>query len=241
MSQLTKEEIEKSESYYRLFKTIATLPVKLYLKPIVLNAENRKNESCMIIAPNHRQTIDPFAVSIYSNSNIHWAALKRFFDANDSIFNNNKNIFLCHLTASAFKKMGFIPVDRDDNMDFVRLANEYLKNGSCIGIFPEGTTNKTPDKCDLFPIKSGAFYLARKHDALIQPISILWIPNNLNIANQVIINYRKPFRSEYQNTDITQEKWREEILKGLNENKKLLEQLKEQAYNKKKTLVYKSN
>ena len=126
---------------------------------------------------------------------IHWAALKRFFTAEDSIFNNNKNFFLRHFTALMFKEMGLIPVNRGgDTRETIELTNYCLKNGSSIGIFPEGTTNKNPSKQELLDIKNGLLYFSKNNNAVIQPISILWTPEEYE--NRVIVNYRHPFDLE---------------------------------------------
>lgn len=87
--------------------------------PIVLHIENIADEKQGVIyAPNHRSTLDPLVLECVIKKNIHWAALLRFFRAEDSIFNNSKNPFLCKLTRYIFNKLHHFPIDRkSDNPD----------------------------------------------------------------------------------------------------------------------------
>ena len=79
-------------------------------------------------------------------------------------------------TAWFYKLAGCIPVDRsikDENAK--SKAMEILERGSALGIFPEGTRNKTigtKDEVDLLPFKYGAVSLAKKTGALIIPFGI---------------------------------------------------------------------
>ena len=70
-----------------------------------------------------------------------------------------------------FKAAGCISVDRsihDENAKSAAL--DVLKEGKAIGLFPEGTRNKT-DKF-LLPFKFGAVSMAKKTDATIVPFGI---------------------------------------------------------------------
>ena len=70
-----------------------------------------------------------------------------------------------------FKMMGCIPVNRrihDDNAK--EKALEVLNKGLALGIFPEGTRNKTKEL--LQPFKFGAVSMAKKTNATIVPYAI---------------------------------------------------------------------
>lgn len=80
----------------RFWKRIVWLMplVRWYLDPVVLHADRRiRTKDAVLYAPNHRSTLDPLAILSVVEENIHWAALLRFFQAKDSIFNNSKNPF----------------------------------------------------------------------------------------------------------------------------------------------------
>lgn len=66
-------------------------------------------------------------------------------------------------------------------------AEEALKNGKIIGIFPEGTTLKK--KGELLPFKYGAVSMAQKANVPIIPFAII---GNYKPFSRVKIVYGKP-------------------------------------------------
>ena len=67
--------------------------------------------------------------------------------------------------------MGIIPVDRKNkNPEALNEAIRNLNNNKVIGIFPEGTTNKTNNI--IMPFKYGAVKMASEANAYIVPFSI---------------------------------------------------------------------
>lgn len=227
--------IKKTERTYKVVRTIGRPFVKLLFKPIVLNEQNLSNDSTIIYAPNHRKTLDPFFIVMTIKDAIHWAALQRFFTGEDSIFNNSKNPLLCKLTSKLFNEMGLVPVNRGgDNTQMKKLFNYYLQNKCNVGIFPEGTTNKHPEISELLDIKNGMFHFANDNNATIQPISIIWFPRLRYLKNNVIINYGKPFTMKDITISEGREKWRESILEGIKESKKIMQDILEEEEVKRK-------
>lgn len=231
-----------TEKIYKLVRTIGKPFVKAKFNPIILNTEVIPEDGPMIITPNHRQTLDPFFIGVATKKSIHWAALKRFFTAEDSIFNNSKNPILCKTTALLFRGIGAVPIDREKpNIDSVKKLNAYLKAGSTIGIFPEGTTNKNPDQQDLLELHLELLRLAERNDAWVQPVSVVWIPKNSNIKNRVIINFRTPFKVGGMSKDEASAMLIDAMQSGIDENKKIINDLQEiknitQCPEKQKTL-----
>ncbi len=214
-------KLKRTEFTYKVIRAFGTPFVKAMFKPIILHKERISNKKPLIYSPNHRQTLDPYFIMMSSSDAIHWAALRRFFLAEDSIFNNSKNVFLRHLTSIMFRKMGLIPVNRGgDNTEMRDITNYCLKNGSCVGIFPEGTTNKHPEEKPLLDIKHGILYFAKDNDAIIQPVAVYWAPKGSK--HRVAINYCNPFSMKELSIEEGAEKWKQEILKGLEENQKVL-------------------
>lgn len=69
--------------------------------------------------------------------------------------------------------MGVIPVDRSkSNPEALNSAINELKNGKLIGIFPEGTINRTDDIIKR-PFKYGAVKMAYESDSLLVPFAII--------------------------------------------------------------------
>lgn len=261
------KHLEKKQDNYKytdrfnsLIRVIGKpIVMKLY-KPIVLHKENAEVEGPKIVAPNHRSTLDPFFVIGTTKFPIHWAALKRFFDADDSIFNNSKNPFLCKLTSVLFRMNGSIPIERisdnpqANNRESIMRMTKLVRADQNVGVFPEGTTNKSPETQHIGKSeKSGslAFALVRENDhAQILPASIHWIKQK-NIANRVIINYREPIKMDevqakaarlgLKFTDAAHELWTERIVSGLMENIEIARELEKEAGHSLKMVMYKNN
>lgn len=210
-------------------------------KPIVLNINNliKDNNDGVVIAPNHQSTLDPLIITSVIDKNIHWAALKRFFDAEDSIFNNSKNPLLCKITSYSFKKFEYFPIERlrdnpkANNMKSLRDMVLFLKSNQYVGIFPEGTTNKDKSK-DFGVFDPNFLTLAKKNNSWIQPINVLWI-KDLNIEHKIILNFGKPFKINdktidealkmYLNTQYTSLKESKELVKEITDSKKYVKKI----------------
>lgn len=190
--------ISNSDKFYLKLKNLIPIILKRF-NPIILNAKNIKNdcEIGSIYAPNHVKTLDPVVITGVLNINIHWAALKRFFDGTDSIFSNSKNPFLCKVTSQTFKKIEYFPIERKcdnekaNNFDSIKDMNNFLKLNQQIGIFPEGTTKKPVGK-DFGEFDDSFIILAKKTNSLVRPITTLWI-SEYNFKNKLIINFGEPY------------------------------------------------
>ena len=70
-----------------------------------------------------------------------------------------------------FKSTGCISVDRSiKDVDASAKALEILNNGWAVGLFPEGTRNKT--NSFMLPLKFGAVSMAEKTDSWIVPFAV---------------------------------------------------------------------
>ena len=144
---------------YKFFKLILKPIYKFYYNPKIYNKEVLKDlESPLIFAGNHIHVMDQNNVIISTKKVITYMAKKEYFDSGK--------------TRWFFKMVGCIPVDRQgDTTPATNKALEVLKNGGNIGIFPEGTRNKTKEK--LLPFKFGAVSMANKTNATIVPYAIV--------------------------------------------------------------------
>ena len=141
---------------YIIIRPILVIVAKIIFNPKIIGKKNiPKNEGC-VIACNHIHAIDP-AILIYSTRRIvHFIAKKELFEGLMKYF---------------YLSFGTIPVDRDKkNPLALKLAEEFLMNDEVIGIFPEGTRNKT--KKGLLPLKFGAVKLASASGKKIIPCAI---------------------------------------------------------------------
>ena len=142
---------------YWFGKRLLTPVFKLYYNPKIIGKENILTEGSFIIAANHKHLFDQYLQIMSTKRGIHYMAKKEYYD----------NLF----TRWYYKGVGCIFVDRSkkDN-DAVSKALDVLNDNGAIGIFPEGTRNKT-DKF-LLSFKFGAVSMAKKTDSYIIPCGI---------------------------------------------------------------------
>lgn len=223
-------EIE-SKNFYNIIRLSIPTIMQIF-QPIVLNENNliHTYDEPVIYAPNHRSTLDPLVVNAYIDENIHWAALKRFFDGEDSIFNNSKNKILCKITSECFKKLSYFPIERisdnpnANNFNSLKEMNNFLKINGKVGIFAEGTTRRS-DGQDFGNFDPSFLTLAKNTGAIVQPITIFWIKDE-NLKHKLIINFGKPFKIECKNINEAFRHFLEVQKELLEESKNLSTELK---------------
>lgn len=188
----------KSDQLWK--KLLPLVPIfRWYFHPIVLNASRRlvKEDEPVLYAPNHRSTLDPLVISSVTKENIHWAALLRFFQAKDSIFNNSKNPFLCKITAWLFRKLDYFPIERKadnpdaNNLHSIRDMVGFLRIRQKVGIFGEGTTRR-PENADFGIFDESIIVLAKRTGAWVQPVTIYWA--KVSKRKQAVLNWGKAFK-----------------------------------------------
>lgn len=161
---------------------------KIVYRVKIIGKENIPHEGALIFCGNHRTYLDPPLIVVTAGRHMRFMAKEEL----------RKNPFF------AFLGMVFegIYVKRDaKDITAMKEAVKTLKNGGCIGIFPEGTRNGL-DKND-GKIKNGAAYMALKTKAQIVPIGIVG-PSKLFTKNVII--YGKPLDlSEFANKKIDKE------------------------------------
>lgn len=91
-----------------------------------------------------------------------------------------------------FKLVGCIPVNRQiKDTKAVESALNVLKQGGAVGLFPEGTRNKTKDVF-LLPFKFGTVSMANKTNATIVPFGLTG--DYKFRSKNLTIRYGKPFK-----------------------------------------------
>ncbi len=126
--------------FYKIIRPLVTLYIKLFYQPIVTGLENIPKTGRVVLAGNHTKWLDPVMLVGITKRQIH-------FLAKDELFHG--------LTKPIVKGMGCIPVNRRiHDHDALTKAYDFLNNDLCIGIFPEGTINRTNDI--IMPFKYGA-------------------------------------------------------------------------------------
>lgn len=165
---------------YILYRIVRTLGYPIFLllyRPEFEGRNNIPKSGSVILAGNHTNNLDAAIMLAGPTRVVHMLAKKELFKSKIS------NAF--------FRSMGCIPVDRkihDENAKSE--AIEVLKNNEVIGIFPEGTVNRTNDI--ILPFKYGAVSFAKKTGAYILPFTITG--EYKLFRRSIKITYGKPYK-----------------------------------------------
>lgn len=164
----------KKETHYYRYKFIKVILGGLFwilYRPKIINKEVIPKSGSIIMAGNHINLFDQNLAIMSTKRMLHYMAKIEYFQS--------------WKTAWFFKMAGCIPVNRqikDENAKSKAL--EILNNGYALGVFPEGTRNKTD--AFLLPFKFGVVSMAQKTGATIVPFAItgeykIFKKNHLNI------------------------------------------------------------
>ena len=145
----------KDKLFYKIVRPLLVLYIKLY-KPTVINSKAIKESGSVILAGNHTSYNDPLLVAYATKRQVH-------FFAKDSLYKGLKKVI--------FKGLGIIPVNRKiKDRNSLNMGIKALNNNLVVGIFPEGTINKTNDV--IMPFKYGAVKMAKETNTTIVPFAI---------------------------------------------------------------------
>ena len=187
---------------YKIGRFILGPIFKLYYNPKIIGKENIPSKGAILIVGNHKHLYDQCLTIISTKRGIHYMAKKEYFD--------NKKV------AWFFKGTGCIRVDRSKkDSKSVELALSVLRDNGVIGLFPEGTRNRTKEI--LLPFKFGAVSMAKKTDAYLVPFGITG--DYKFRSKNLTIEYGKPFK-------VSDMELEEANKKLYNEVKRLIEKIK---------------
>ena len=191
---------------YKILLPIYGIFYRLKYKPTIIGANNIPKKGPIILCGNHKHTHDQMNVMIVTRRIIHYMAKEEYFEGKYAWF---------------FKLAGCIKVDRRiHDEEAKQTALNILNSGGAVGIFPEGTRNKTlgtKDEVDLLPFKYGAVSLAKKSNALIVPFGISG--DYTGKDGKLVCNIGKAFGVSNMELDAANEKLRQEILKLMKKSK----------------------
>lgn len=191
---------EDRELGYKLLTPIMRPLFKFYYSPKIIGAEKIPKDSAIIIAGNHKHVYDQCLTIMATKRVIHYMAKKEYFDG---------------MLAPFFRVVGCIPVDRSrKDMSSAKSALRVLKSGSAIGIFPEGTRNKTD--AFLLPFKTGTVSMAKKTDAYIVPFGLTG--DYKFRSKNLTVRYGEPFKVGDMSVEEANRKLKSEVEKLMLEN-----------------------
>ena len=166
--------MKENKALYNICKLIYTTLLKVLYRPKAVGTENIPEEVPIIFAGNHRHAFDPVVVMTHTKRFVHYMAKETLFKGFHGFL---------------FNQIGLIKVYRTkNNPEAIESAVNLLKDGGTLGIFPEGTRNRTNE--ELLRFKHGAVTIAKKSNSKIVPFAIKG--EYKLFSNKLIIEFGKP-------------------------------------------------
>ena len=182
---------------YNLIKPIYTILLKIIFRPKIIGRENIPKDGALIFAGNHKHAVDPTMVMMSTDRIVHYMAKEELFKGLHGIL---------------FRKIGLIKIYRGkSNPQAVIEAENILNAGGTIGIFPEGTRNRSAE--ELLKFRHGAVRIAQKTGKPLLPFAIR---NKYKIFKKsVVLEFGKPIDVSNMEIEEANEYLRNEVLKLL--------------------------
>ena len=193
----------KGEFGYKLLTPLMRVLFNLYYHPKIINKEVIPKDGPILIVGNHKHVYDQCLTIMATKRVIHYMAKKEYFEGRLAWF---------------FKFVGCIPVNRQiKDTAATEQALEILKNNGAIGLFPEGTRNKTKD-IFLLPFKFGTVSMAKKTNATIIPFGLTG--DYKFRSKNLVVRYGTPFKVGDMSLEEANDKLYHEVEKLMKENLK---------------------
>ena len=148
--------MKENKKLYKTLKAICKILLKILYRPKVQGAENIPKQGAIILVGNHKHAFDAPLVMTNTDRIVHYMAKESLFKG---------------IHGKLLESIGIIKVYRTrSNPKAVIEAVDILKNGGVVGIFPEGTRNKTEQ--ELLKFRHGAVAIAKQANVPIVPFAI---------------------------------------------------------------------
>lgn len=142
--------------FYKVVRPFVSFVIKLLFHPKVIGVNNIPKTGRVVLAGNHTKWLDPFALGATQKRQIHFLAKEELFHG---------------ITRFIIKGFGCVPVNRKiHDKNALSSAEDFLNKDLCIGIFPEGTINRSKDI--IMPFKIGAVKMSYDTNSKIVPFII---------------------------------------------------------------------
>lgn len=141
---------------YKILRPIVYLIFKIVYKLTIINKENIPKQGRCILAGTHTNNLDFITVGMGTKRPVRYVA-------KDELMKGIKKYF--------FKAVGIIPVNRRiHDKSVIPTCVNLLEKEELVGIFPEGTINRTEDI--IMPFKKGAVAMSIRAKSKIVPFAI---------------------------------------------------------------------
>ena len=173
----------KESILYTIVRPIVTILFKILYRPKYIGKNNIPSKGRIVLVSNHKHNFDSVYLLSSTKRNIHFLAKIELFRGFKKIIFNN---------------MGLIPVDRQfKTTDPLSAAYKYLNDDKVVGIFPEGTCNKTNNT--ILPFKRGAIKMSNVTHSYIVPTIIKG--DYKLFSKNLVIKFLEPIYIEKDNID----------------------------------------
>ncbi len=188
-----------NEPFYRVIRGFCRIVLRLLFGYRAIDRDNVPATGAVIVACNHVSYFDPVALGVGFTRPVTYLA--------------KKQLFAIPVLGPIIAALGAYPLDREaGGVAAVRAALRALKEGRCVGIFPEGTRNRHGDA----PEKGGAALLAALSGAPVVPAAISGT-RAIRPFHRIRVIYGQPIHVERQRKadgdDLA--KWTEEIMRRI--------------------------
>lgn len=144
-----------NSTLYRILRPIGVFLFKALYRIKVVNKDYIPKDGPILLVGNHKHNYDCISLMCGTKRTIHFLAKKELMDKQGWLF----------------KHLGIIPVDRSNkNQEAISEAIDLINNDEVVGIFPEGTFNKT--EYVVMPFKYGAVKIASETKVPVVPFAI---------------------------------------------------------------------
>lgn len=176
--------------FYKIIHHLVRWIFKIFFGMKVSGEENVPSEGRIIVASNHISALDPPAVAVATNRELHFLAKKELFSV------PLLGYFIKHLNA--------FPVDRGaGDIKALKTFISHLKQDNAIILFPEGTRSRDGE---LGKAKEGVGMLATKTNSDIIPV---YVSGTRKVRRAIFRNPRveikfgkRIYLDNYQNPDL---------------------------------------
>ena len=161
MSQKEKKPMKPISGLYKAVKFTLTYPIRFLCRMKVTGAENEPTaeKGTYLVIANHRTWADPIYLC---------CALKH----QQPHFMAKKELFRIPLLNLLIRALGAYPVNRGGaDVSAIRRTIDMLKQGVCVGMFPQGHRYNGVDPRET-PVKTGAAMIAQKANVQVLPVFI---------------------------------------------------------------------
>ena len=197
-----KKRSFKGEIGYIILTPLMRILFRIYYNPKIINKKAIPKKGPILIVGNHKHVYDQCLTIMATHRPIHYMAKKEYFDGKMAWF---------------FRLVGCISVNRSiKDTNATNQALEILKNDGAVGLFPEGTRNKTKDF--LLPFKFGTVSMAKKTNATIIPFGLTG--DYKFRSKNLTIRYGTPFKVGDMDLETANQKLYHEVETLMKENLK---------------------